>query len=85
MKPMGTLEPTPAIPDAIDESRLWTVDDVCRFLGVSRRWVHERTRLRTIPCFRWGHLLRFSPQEVAAWAAKHHHSPETNGSSGRAR
>jgi excisionase family DNA binding protein len=56
-----------------DFSRLWTVADVCRFLGVSKRWVHERTRLREIPCYRFGSLLRFDPQEITAWAAKFHH------------
>ncbi len=59
-----------------DARTLWTVGDLCRFLGVSKRWVHERTRRSEIPCYRLGVLLRFDPEEVRAWATKFHHSAE---------
>lgn len=59
-----------------DAPPLWTVGDLCRFLGVSKRWVHERTRRDEIPCYRLGALLRFNPEEVQTWAAKFHHSAE---------
>jgi len=87
VKPMGAPEPAaPADAANGDAPALWTVDDVCRILGVSRRWVHERTRLREIPCYRWGHVLRFDPQEIRLWMAKHHDSPEdTAGPLGRPR
>ena len=55
---------------------LWTVGDLSRFLGVSKRWVHERTRRGEIPCYRFGAALRFDPEEVRAWAAKFHHPAE---------
>ncbi len=64
---------------------LWTVGDLCRFLGVSKRWVHERTRRSEIPCYRLGALLRFDPEEVRAWAAKFHHSAEDTARSRRPR
>jgi predicted DNA-binding transcriptional regulator AlpA len=72
----GASAPPAGAPDSTDP--LWTVNDVCRFLGVSRRWVHERTRLREIPCYRWRHVLRFDPKEIRLWMAKHHDSPEAN-------
>jgi len=58
---------------------LWTVEDVCRFLGFSKRWLHERTRLGEVPCYRFGTALRFDPQEITSWTAKFHHSPKDNG------
>jgi len=58
-----------------DARALWTVEDLCRFLKVSTRWVHERTRRREIPCYRFGTALRFHPEEIRVWAAKFHHSP----------
>ena len=55
---------------------MWKVKDVCRFLGVSKRWVHERTRRHEIPSYRCGTVLRFDPEEIRAWWAKFHHPPE---------
>lgn len=65
----------PAVAPNADVQPLWSVDDVCRFLGFSKRWLHERTRLGEIPCYRFGAALRFHPMEVTSWAAKFHHSP----------
>lgn len=53
-----------------------TVKDVARLLGMSERWIHERTRRREIPCYRFGTALRFDPEEIRDWAAKFHDSPE---------
>jgi excisionase family DNA binding protein len=58
-----------------DAPRLWTVEDLCRFLNVSKRWVHERTRRGEIPCYRLGTALRFDPKEIESWVAKFHRSP----------
>ena len=55
---------------------LWTVGQVAQFLGVSKRWVHERTRRNEIPCYRLGTALRFDPEEIRAWAAKFHNLPQ---------
>jgi excisionase family DNA binding protein len=49
--------------------RLLTVTDLCRLLGMSRRWVHERTRRREIPCYRFGTALRFDLEDVRRWMA----------------
>ena len=51
---------------------LWTVKDVAAFVGLSVRWVHERTRRGEIPCFRLGTAIRFDPQEIRAWLDKFH-------------
>ena len=47
--------------------RLLTVTDLCRLLGMSRRWVHERTRRQEIPCYRFGTALRFDLEDVRRW------------------
>ena len=54
----------------------WTVEHVAEFLGVSKRWIHERTRRDEIPCYRLGTALRFDPEEIRAWAAKFHNHPQ---------
>jgi len=64
---------------ASDTSRLWTVEEVCGFLGVSKRWVHERTRLGEIPCYRFGTMLRFDPQEIRRWITQYRSAPEGAG------
>ena len=49
---------------------LLTVRDLARLLKMSERWVHERTRRREIPCYRFGTALRFDRAEVLAWMAR---------------
>lgn len=75
----------PAIPLNLDAQPLWSVDDVCRFLGFSKRWLHERTRLGEIPCYRFGSALRFHPVEVTCWAARFHHAPAADNGGGNRR
>jgi hypothetical protein len=36
------------------DGSLLTVRDLARLLKMSERWVHERTRRREIPCYRFG-------------------------------
>ena len=55
---------------------LMTVRDVARLLHMSERWVHERTRRREIPCYRFGTALRFDQDETRAWMARWHEAPE---------
>jgi len=59
--------------------RLLTVTDLCRLLGMSRRWVHERTRRREIPCYRFGTALRFDLHDVRRWMADFYASKPHSG------
>ena len=52
------------------DGSLLTVRDLARLLKMSERWVHERTRRREIPCYRFGTALRFDRLEVLAWMAR---------------
>lgn len=60
---------------SIDDTRLLSVRDVAQLLGMSTRWVHERTRRREIPCYRFGSVLRFHPIEVREWIVQWRETP----------
>jgi len=51
---------------------LLTVKELAQLLNMSERWVHERTRKREIPCYRFGSALRFDATEVWRWLARWH-------------
>lgn len=59
----------------IASNRLITVRDLARLIGMSERWIHERTRRHEMPCYRFGTALRFDLKEIRAWIAKFHRSP----------
>jgi len=46
---------------------LLTIDQVAQRLGVQVRHVRRLVAERRIPYLKWGHLLRFDPQELEAW------------------
>ncbi len=52
------------------EESLLTVRDLARLLKMSERWVHERTRRREIPCYRFGTALRFDRSEILDWMTR---------------
>ena len=47
--------------------RLMDITAVAARLGVSVRHVRRLVHERRIPFIRWGHLLRFDPNEIEAW------------------
>ncbi len=63
----------------IGQNGLWTVRELAKFLGMSERWVHERTRRDEIPCHRLGTALRFDPNEVQAWLMQRRESVASRG------
>ena len=46
---------------------LLNIEDVAEHLGVNVRHVRRLVAERRIPFVKWGHLLRFDPDELAAW------------------
>ncbi len=54
---------------------LLTVKEIAQLLNMSPRWVHERTRKREIPCYRFGSALRFDADEVWGWLSKWREAP----------
>lgn len=53
-------------PDRDDQ--LWAVEDVARYLKVSRSWVYHRSESGELPSLKIGSLLRFDPQAIHAFA-----------------
>lgn len=47
--------------------RLWAIEEVADRLGVQVRHVRRLVTERRIPFIKWGHLLRFDPDEVEEW------------------
>jgi excisionase family DNA binding protein len=55
-------------PDSIDAlPRLLNITDLAGHLGVNVRHIRRLVHERRIPFIKWGHLIRFDPDEVSAW------------------
>lgn len=46
---------------------LITLPSVAERLGVNERHVRRLDAERRVPYLKWGHLLRFDPDEIDAW------------------
>lgn len=44
-------------------------------LGVTERHVRRLVAERRVPFIKWGHLLRFDPDEIDRWIDKHRTGP----------
>jgi excisionase family DNA binding protein len=47
---------------------LWTAAEVASYLKTSRSWVYQATASGRLPSVRVGHLRRFDPARIKAWA-----------------
>lgn len=54
---------------------LMTIAEVAARLNVNVRHVRRLVEQGRIPYIKWGHLLRFDPDEIEAWIAQHHIVP----------
>ena len=50
-----------ALPELLD------VNELAQHLGVNVRHVRRLVAERRIPFIKWGHLLRFDPDEIVDW------------------
>ena len=48
-------------------AKLMAIEEVAERLGVSVRHVRRLVHERRIPFIKWGHLLRFDPDDIEAW------------------
>lgn len=62
------------VPDR-SPSALLDLPAVARRLGVGERHVRRLVAERRIPFVKWGHLLRFDPDDLAAWIEAHRQRP----------
>lgn len=57
----------PRPPETEPRRGLIDVSEVAQLLGVQVRHVRRLVHERRIPYVKWGHLVRFDPDDVAAW------------------
>jgi excisionase family DNA binding protein len=55
---------------------LLTIPALADLLGVKERHVRRLVAERRVPIVKWGHLVRFDPDEIAAWIDSHRRSAE---------
>lgn len=55
----------PKAPSALP--RLLDINGLAEHLGVTPRHVRRLVAERRIPFVKWGHLIRFDPDEIALW------------------
>ena len=62
----------PAAPRAENPplANLLTITEVADALGVDVRHVRRLVHEKRIPYIKWGHLLRFDPDEIDQWLAQ---------------
>ena len=60
-RPAGRQADGPSLPQLLD------IDGVAELLGVNVRHVRRLVAERRIPFVKWGHLLRFDPNDLAVW------------------
>lgn len=48
------------------DDRLWTADEVARYLGIHVQTVYRKVRAGTLSVVRVGRLMRFRPEDVRA-------------------
>ena len=53
-----------------DDDRLWTAEEVARFLGIHPQTVYAKARTGEYPSHRIGRTLRFKPAEIRALVVK---------------
>ena len=59
--------PDPSRPPARPPRKLVDIDWVAERLGVTVRHIRLLVAERRIPFIKWGHLLRFDPDDIEGW------------------
>ena len=67
MKGKGAQSVQPTLWGATAERELVDINRVAKRLGVAVRHVRRLVAEGRIPLIKWGHLLRFDPEEIEAW------------------
>lgn len=62
---MPTTAPTTT--ETSDLPRLLDITSLAEHLGVNPRHIRRLVAERRIPFIKWGHLIRFDPEEISAW------------------
>jgi len=60
--------------ESIPSSRLLTMPEAAERLSMSSRWVRQMVADKQIPAVRLGRSIRLYPEDVEAFARRHHDS-----------
>jgi excisionase family DNA binding protein len=60
------------VPDLLD------ITELAQHLGVNVRHVRRLITERRIPFIKWGHLIRFDPEEILEWLEQSRHHGGAN-------
>lgn len=61
----------PTLTQQTPQTPLVDIVEVARRLGVDVRHVRRLVAEKRIPFIKWGHLLRFDPDDLTSWLAGH--------------
>lgn len=65
------MDLTAALPSStvidIHSKKIWRIEDVVEFLGVSKGYIYQLTSKEKIPFIKKGKLVYFVPQEIENW------------------
>lgn len=67
MKAKGTQSRQPELRATTTEKELVDIKWVAKRLGVTVRHIRRLVAEERIPFIKWGHLLRFDPDEIEVW------------------
>ena len=70
----ATITPTSPEPDHSND-QLLTIAQVAHRLNVEVRHIRRLVHERRIPYIKWGHLLRFDPDELQQWIDEYRRQP----------
>lgn len=73
---MGRAEP---VPPRSPLPTLLSVPELAAHLGVKERHVRRLLAERRVPFLKWGHHIRFDPDEIAVWLDQNRHGPAATG------
>ena len=62
--------------DARNDERLWTAEDVARYLGMHVQTVYQKARDGLIPSIKIGDKRRFRRAEIESWLETQAGAPE---------
>jgi excisionase family DNA binding protein len=57
----------PLLNGRVEEDKLFTVETLAIYLGVSKQWVYERVQLKEIPHMKIGKFPRFKRKAIDQW------------------
>ena len=55
----------------VQDDEIFTVESLCRYIGVSTNWVYERTSRAEIPFLKVGRFVRFRKSDIDHWMSTH--------------